>query len=143
MIQVTCEQCGKNLEAQESQAGTTLKCVNCGTDVTVPLPDAAPEPVVVQIQQQAAPGTVGPRKVGMLPIIFWGLFWPGAQYQWLRQWGKMWTFILITLMLEGLALITCGLGLMLYVPYSIVLLIDGVVLRGKIQRKPIGRWRFF
>jgi DNA-directed RNA polymerase subunit RPC12/RpoP len=101
--------------------------------------------VIVQVQQQtpSQEGRIGPRKVSTLGLVFFGLIWPGAQYQWTRQWGKMCLFMTLTLFVNILVFITCGIGLVIAVPYSMFLLIDGLVVASRLRRESIHPWRFF
>lgn len=77
MIQWQCSQCGENLEAPESLAGSQLECAICGTVRAVPLPtslmvestpvpERAPEPVPVPQREPEAASDSRARAEGML-----------------------------------------------------------------------------
>ena len=42
-IKVTCESCGKTLQAKDSAAGKQAKCPDCGDPIVIPLPQKADE----------------------------------------------------------------------------------------------------
>ena len=50
----------------------------------------------------------------------------------------------ITLLLVIFAIVTCGLGIVLLVPYAIVVIIDAVLLAQRVNRgETIKEWQFF
>ena len=162
MISVKCENCGKSINAKDEYAGRTAKCPNCGSSITVPAASAdAPSPgaqapptaqqqpagttVVVQMpQEQQAGGEIGPAiKRGIVVWLLSGVC-AGLQYFYLGQTGKGILFTLITLLFwTPVIFFTCGIGLVGAIPYGIVLLVDSLVVAGRMRKQAISPWRFF
>ncbi len=101
--------------------------------------------IIVQIPTQPGAASLIPqRKVSTIAVIFWGLFWPGAQYEFTRQWGKFFLFTLcFTPLMLLFVFLTCGIGIIFAIPYELILLIDGIIVAGRLRKGPIHPWRFF
>jgi len=100
--------------------------------------------VVVQVQQQVPSGLIGPEHKSLL--LVWLLWMVGLelQYFYLGQSGKGLVFLLINMFIWGpVIFFTCGIGLIAFIPYNILLLIDSLVVASRIKRQAIHPWRFF
>ena len=102
--------------------------------------------VVVQMQQAEQPRTDLIGSAGKSKIVCFLLsgVCPGLQYFYLGQTGKGILFTLLSLFLWGpVVFFTCGLGLIGAIPYGIVLLIDSMIIAGRISKEAVKPWRFF
>jgi TM2 domain-containing membrane protein YozV/DNA-directed RNA polymerase subunit RPC12/RpoP len=168
MIEVKCGTCGKNFGVKDEFAGKTGKCLNCGSPVMVPAAGAAwaaaqPQPSVTQpqasvtqpaagptivVQMQAPPqgstGPIGPAEKSLLLTFLFSLLCSGLQYFYLGQTGKGVVFTLVTLFVcWPIVLMTCGIGLVVFIPYNLILLIDSLVVANRMKSRAVGLWRFF
>jgi len=163
VIQVTCSTCGSSFETADSNAGKTGKCPNCQNPIVIPAaqpqaaaaapaaapagaPQAAPQTVVVQVQgAQQTPGRIGPARKSMVgTILLWVLPVDGLSHFYIGQTGKGILFLLLGLLFwSPLVWLTCGFGLILYLPYALVLLADAIVVTIRINKRAIHPWRFF
>lgn len=151
MIEAKCANCGKSFQVKDELAGKTGKCKNCGEPMTIPAAagaevhqpaDQAQPQVVVQVQQQPAGDMIGPADKSVILVILLNGF--TLQYFYLGQTMKGVVFLLIDLfVMLPLVFLTCGLGLALYIPYHIVILIDSIMITGRLKREAIGPWKFF
>ncbi len=154
MIEVKCDNCGGKMELGDEAAGTTVNCANCGSAIQAPGAPAAAAPaaatggaeggptVVVQVQQPA--GMVAPSKKSKELVFILSWVWSGLQYFYLGQIGKGILFSIVTLVLWFLAVVTCGAGLLVLVPYIIVLLVDSFSIAGRMSRgEAVSPWKFF
>ena len=84
---------------------------------------------------------------GQVSVVAAGLLnwlWGGAGYFVIGQQTKGFVFCGITLLLVIFAIVTCGLGIVLLVPYAIVVIIDAVLLAQRVNRgETIKEWQFF
>lgn len=84
---------------------------------------------------------------GQVSVLAAGLLnwlWAGAGYFVIGQNTKAIVFCLITLVLLGFTVITCGIGLVVMAPYVIALIIDAVLLAQRLNRgETIAEWQFF
>jgi len=170
MIEVACPKCMSRFNAPDNAAGRTAKCPNCGSPIEIPStpPAAAPPPappvqvghtppgapvpsnpqgttVVVQTQAPSA-ATIGPANKSALVVFLLWLFVPisGVHYFYLGQIGKGAVALLLDLFVfTPLIVLTCGMGLAVYIPWHIVLLIDGLVVTSRIRNQAISPWRCF
>lgn len=172
MIEFKCANCGKKFTVKDDFAGKAAKCNNCGSAIKIPVPvgsevasfAAPPTPsatasappggippipqaptVVVQLQQpMAAPGTIGPANVSVVLAAVLALFTNCFQYFYLGQTGKGVLFLLLDLFFWApVILFSCGIGLIGYLPYHLVLLIDSIVVASRLKTQAISPWRFF
>jgi hypothetical protein len=170
MIPVACPRCFSKFNAPDNAAGRTAKCPNCSSPIVVP--SAAPPPptpvqpatqiqpataavgtpsspggttVVVQVQAPAAAGTIGPApKSAIVVLLLWLIPIAGVHYIYLGQTGKFAVALLIDLFIfDPIIFFTCGLGLILWFPWHILLLIDGLVVSRRIRSHAISPWRCF
>jgi len=104
--------------------------------------------VIVQMQQPAAPtqtGKIGPANKSFVAIVLlWLIPLWGMPYFYLGQSGKGLLFLLLDLLVVGpLILITCGLGLIVFIPLYLLTLVDALVVTSRIRKGPVSSWRFF
>lgn len=141
-----CRSCGAQL-----QEGAVV-CIKCGLR---PLEGAKfcnfcgaetqPQAVICT----SCGGRLGPTRIGSAPVsaALAGLLnwlWPGVAYFLLGQKSKGILFCVLTFFGAILAVMTCGVGLLIYVPYAVLLIVDAVVLANKANRgERIGEWQFF
>jgi hypothetical protein len=148
---------------KDELAGKTGKCKNCGSVIKIPAPlgtgagSSVPAPpvqgvsppsnptIVVQIQQPTAtPGTIGPAPKSIVLVFLLAFFTNCFQYFYLGQNGKAVIFLLLDIFFWGpIIFLTCGLGLIGYIPYHLVLLVDSIVVAGRLKTQAISPWRFF
>jgi len=110
---------------------------------------APPQPttVVVQIQQPAASGgTIGPANKSIAVVIILWLFVPitGITHFYIGQTGKGAVLLCLDFFLFGpLVILTCGIGLIVWIPFHLLVLIDAIIVASRIQRSAINPWRCF
>jgi DNA-directed RNA polymerase subunit RPC12/RpoP len=161
MIEFKCETCGMKYSVKDELAGKTGKCKNCGSSIKIPMPsgvgpaptapaqNAAPAPnpptVVVQIQQPAATsGGIGPARKSLVVVLLLAIFTNCLQYFYLGQSGKGALFLVLDFFVWfPIIFFTCGLGLIGYIPYHLVLLVDSIVITSRLKTHAISPWRFF
>ena len=84
---------------------------------------------------------------GEVSVVAAGLLnwlWGGAGYFVIGQQTKGLVFCGITLLLIIFAIVTCGIGIVLLVPYAIVVIVDAVLLAQRVNRgETIQEWQFF
>ena len=86
--------------------------------------------------------TPPPVSVPAAGLLNW--LWPGAGYFVIGQNTKGAVFCAITFCVLVLVFITCGLGILIYMPYVIASIIDAVLLAQRINRgEKIAEWQFF
>ena len=69
---------------------------------------------------------------------------PGAGNIYIGQITKGVIFCIISVILWGVAFITCGLGSIIYLPYMVVMIIDAAKLADHINNgEIIDEWQFF
>lgn len=87
------------------------------------------------------------KDIGQVSVVAAGLLnwlWAGAGYFVIGQKNKGFAFCGVTLLLLVFAVITCGVGVVLFVPYVIVLIVDAVLLAQRVNRgETIKEWQFF
>lgn len=160
------------MDAPDEYAGRNVQCGNCEATMTVPTPDAAPAATAAATAaaapaQAAAPsagtaqGQPGPTQIivnvaGAAPqadlvhkqvniVVAWLLFilLNGAQYMYMGQIGKGVVVLLLEFCLWVLAIVTCGIGPVVWIPWRILCLIDTLVVSSRLQKGPIHPWRCF
>lgn len=158
---VTCGNCGINVNVPPG-AGDVIACTNCGEPVQVPIqsaPAIQPSPQQPAVQQQvdgqnitvsidggsgAKSGYIGPKNVSIILLILLGVLGNGVRYIYLGQTTKGVVFMMIDyLIMAPLVIFTCGMGIIITAPYSLILFIDSLVLASRIKRRSIHPWRFF
>jgi hypothetical protein len=86
--------------------------------------------------------TSGPVSVVAAGLLNW--LWAGAGYFVIGQQAKAILFCILTLILLSFAILTCGLGVVIFVPYVIITIVDVVLLAQRINRgEKIAEWQFF
>ena len=114
------------------------------TETAPAVQQPAGQTIVVQMQQQPAGGMIGPEQKSL--IVVWLLAWvcAGLQYFYLGQMGKGVLFTLLTLLFWSPVLIlTCGVGLIGFFPYAVLLLVDSQIVASRMRTEAISQWRFF
>jgi TM2 domain-containing membrane protein YozV len=81
-------------------------------------------------------------------VIFWLLPIAGLPYFYLGQTGKGLILLLLDLLVVGpLIVFTCGLAwpfvLAVYIPVHILILVDSILVAGRMRKGPVSSWRFF
>jgi len=75
-------------------------------------------------------------------ILNW--LWGGVAYFLLGQTTKGILFSILTLFLVILDIVTCGIGMVIHMVYNVVLIVDAILLAGRINRgEQISEWQFF
>ena len=71
-------------------------------------------------------------------------FWPGIGTLYLGQKTKGITFSIISLVLLIFVIISCGIGLVVWMPYFIVMIVDAILIGKRVENgEQIGEWQFF
>lgn len=84
----------------------------------------------------------GQVSVAAAGLLNW--LWAGAGYFVIGQQNKGFVFCGVTLLLVIFAILTCGIGVIFFVPYVIALIIDAVLLAQRVNRgETIKEWQFF
>jgi TM2 domain-containing membrane protein YozV len=87
---------------------------------------------------------VGPAKKSWILVWLLAAICSGLQYFYLGQMGKGAVFTLITVLVWcPIVFVTCGIGLLGAVPYSLILLVDSLVVAQRMRREAVSQWRFF
>ena len=109
-----------------------------------PTPQPAGQTIVVQMQQQPGGGMIGPEPKSLIVVWLLSCVCAGLQSFYLGQMGKGVLFTLLTLLFWGPVIcLTCGIGLIGAAPYGILLLVDSLVVAGRMRTQAISPWRFF
>ncbi len=113
-----CHSCGDETLSQ------AVMCTSCGASL-------------------ARPGSGSDQSnVVLAGILNW--LWTGAGYFLVGQNVKGAVFCAITLCMVIVDLVTCGLGIIVHIPYAVVFIVDAVLLAQRITRgEKIGEWQFF
>jgi TM2 domain-containing membrane protein YozV len=75
-------------------------------------------------------------------ILNW--IYPGAAYFLLGQTSKGVVMCAVTLVMWLLLFLTCGFGVLLLIPYTVVAIIDAVKLSARVNRgEKLQEWQFF
>lgn len=161
MIKVTCSNCQSRFNAPEKVAGKTVKCPNCASPIQIPAvaaapadtPVAAPPPqaaagpppaVVVQVQAPASSDVVGPADKSVIVAVILWFFISGLPYFYLGQIGKGILLTCLDVFVFGpLVIFTCGIGLIFYLPWHFLVLVDVILITSRLRREAISQWRFF
>ena len=124
-----CPNCGAGL-----QAGAT-KCVKCGSAIDV---------------QQAAPGAaaqpamVPPKKVSVFLAALLGFLITGLGHIYIGQKTKGIVLLVVWLAFWVIDFVTCGIGFVLHLLIWLVMLIDVIVVAGRLSKgQAVGEWKFF
>lgn len=83
-------------------------------------------------------------EVSVLAAALLNWIWAGAGYFVIGQQTKGIVFCLITFGVLAFAIVTCGLGIVILIPYVVVCIIDAVLLAQRVNRgEKIAEWQFF
>src|SRR5207302_10543400 len=93
-------------------------------------------------QPPPSPPPAGQVSVPAAGLLNW--LWPGAGYFVIGQNTKGAVFCAITVCMVVFMIITCGIGVLIHVPYLIATIVYAVLLAQRINRgERIGEWQFF